>query len=390
MAVRRLLFIHPGPVPPSADPRKNEQFILSKHFAGDLLTTTWQTRANLAASLPHINTTLGAFRYRATCSTRVWWPVKTLWNLAFWVATAARQSIRHGPYDAVVTYGALTTGLAGYIIKAVFGSTLIVWMPGTPWRAYSFHGGREARIKAALAKAFVRFVLRRADRVKLYYPEQIEDLDIGDRAKIRILHDFIPISTIRPDAAEEPYVLFLGYPFHLKGVDVLIEAFHRISERHPTISLKIVGHAPPAERAPFEALAGGNPRIEFHKAVDHERAMELMSRCCVFVLPSRTEGMPRVVLEAMAARRPVVVTTVGAVPSVLRDGETALFCAPDDVNGLARQLDRLLGDAELRRRIGQQGYDFIRAEYDEGRHADRFAAFVEEAVGGTTSAVADR
>jgi glycosyltransferase involved in cell wall biosynthesis len=92
---------------------------------------------------------------------------------------------------------------------------------------------------------------------------------------------------------------------------------------------------------------------------------DVLAELDVFALPSWTEGLPLVVLEAMARRTPVVATKVGGTPEVVVDGETGLLVPPRDPEALAAALRRLLEDADLRRRLGDAGYARVR---------DRFSA----------------
>jgi sugar transferase (PEP-CTERM/EpsH1 system associated) len=82
---------------------------------------------------------------------------------------------------------------------------------------------------------------------------------------------------------------------------------------------------------------------------------EILAACDVFVLPSLWEGMPNVVLEAMAVGLPVVATQVGGVPEIVLDGETGLLVPPGDSETLAQALIRLLRDPDLRSRMGRAG-----------------------------------
>jgi glycosyltransferase involved in cell wall biosynthesis len=81
----------------------------------------------------------------------------------------------------------------------------------------------------------------------------------------------------------------------------------------------------------------------------------LLAYAHVFVLPSRSEGHPVSVLEAMAAGVPVVASRVGGIPEQVADGETGLLVEPGDVDGLAAALRRLAADPALRRRLGEAG-----------------------------------
>jgi glycosyltransferase involved in cell wall biosynthesis len=100
----------------------------------------------------------------------------------------------------------------------------------------------------------------------------------------------------------------------------------------------------------------------------------------VFALPSWTEGLPLVVLEAMARRRPVVATSVGGTPEVVVDGETGLLVPPRDPKALAAALRRLLADADLRTRMGESGYRRVRDRFTAGAMAERVLAVYDAAL----------
>lgn len=97
----------------------------------------------------------------------------------------------------------------------------------------------------------------------------------------------------------------------------------------------------------------------------------LLAGCDVFCLPSRIEGLPLVVLEAMAQARPVVATAVGGTPEVVVDGETGLLVPPDDVGALADALARVLGDPERARRMGEAGRTRVEREFSLAAAAER-------------------
>jgi glycosyltransferase involved in cell wall biosynthesis len=171
------------------------------------------------------------------------------------------------------------------------------------------------------------------------------------------------------------YVFFLGHPFNLKGVDVLIKAFRRITDSYPDLSLKVVGYCP--DLAPYRALAAGNPRIEFLPGQPHERAMELMAGCAFFALPSRTEGVPRVLKEAMAAKKPFVATRVGGIPYLVGERLERVLVEPDNVDELASRMQLLLDDPALAARLAEEGHRRIFTEFSEARHAERFREMLE-------------
>jgi glycosyltransferase involved in cell wall biosynthesis len=98
----------------------------------------------------------------------------------------------------------------------------------------------------------------------------------------------------------------------------------------------------------------------------------------LFVLPSYTEGLPNVVLEASAAAVPVVATAVGGTPEVVRDGESGYLVTPRDPDSLAERIGALLADENLRRRIGDAGRQFVKSRFTFTAQAEEYLRLLEE------------
>jgi glycosyltransferase involved in cell wall biosynthesis len=105
----------------------------------------------------------------------------------------------------------------------------------------------------------------------------------------------------------------------------------------------------------------------------------LIAGCDVFCLPSSAEGLPLVVLEAMAQGKPVVATTVGGTPELVADGETGLLVPPDDADALAAALARVLADEDYARRLGEAGKARVEREFSAERAAERVLGIYESA-----------
>ena len=101
----------------------------------------------------------------------------------------------------------------------------------------------------------------------------------------------------------------------------------------------------------------------------------------IFVLPSLNEGLPMTILEAMAASRPVIATRVGAVPSVIRDGETGLLVDPGDIHGLRSAIARLLSQPDVCRRIGAAGHNWVSRNYTAEAMALKYSQMYDEVLG---------
>ncbi len=136
-----------------------------------------------------------------------------------------------------------------------------------------------------------------------------------------------------------------------KGFEYLLRAARELCGAFPALKVVIVGEGP--DRHAIENMI---QRFGLQSNVilagQHSDMPGIYAAMDIFVLPSLNEGLPMTILEAMAASRPVIATRVGAIPRVIKDGETGLLVDPGDVNGLRNALARLLTDSDLCRRLG--------------------------------------
>jgi glycosyltransferase involved in cell wall biosynthesis len=380
----RVLFIHPGPVPPSTTERRNLLFHLSSIGHGDLVTTRWSSAddGTLDPATGRFQV-LGDFRYHAMirASSGILRPLSTF---LYFSVKGVLLSLGGGRYDAIVTYGPFIPSIAGLVVSRLTGTPLIIDVPGHPTKGYRYSSDMGSRLRAWAAGWLVPAVLRRADRLKLLYPAQLDGLPGAIWPKSVVFHDFAPLSLIEREVgpahveSHGDYLLFLGSPWFLKGVDVLIRAFNAISDKFPSVSLMVVGHCP--DRSWFEELAAKNPRITFRAGVPHEEAMCLVAGCRALVLPSRTEGMGRVLLEAMAARKPIVASRVDGIPTYVEDGENGLLFEPEDVCDLAAKLELLLTNDKLAERLAEGGFSRVFDEFSEERYVGHFERMLKNLV----------
>ncbi len=153
-------------------------------------------------------------------------------------------------------------------------------------------------------------------------------------------------------------VLFVGVLRHEKSVDTLIQAVGLLQQRNQPVHLHVVGDGPERANLEREALRCLQPNtVHFHGfQTDPAMLHRFYVNADLFVLCSVSEGLGRVVLEAMARGVPVVATRVGGIPDLVRDGETGLLVPPRDPEALAHAMDRIIHDEGLRRRLIASGY----------------------------------
>lgn len=225
-------------------------------------------------------------------------------------------------------------------------------------------------------RAVVRLMFRVADVcVVLGAPWQrwlIDRLGI-DPARIEILYNGVPGDfPARPErAAGAPFrILFLGNLLERKGVHDLLHALARIPAETPPWIARIAGGGDIERYTAMAAELGITARVEFCGWVDKPGARDLLITSDCLILPSYDEGLPLVILEALASGLPVVATPVGSIPEVLEEAKTILFVAPGDRDAIAATLARLIGDPALYRTLSVEG----RALYDRSFTLDAFTA----------------
>ncbi|MFH1023648.1 MAG: glycosyltransferase [Planctomycetota bacterium] len=156
-----------------------------------------------------------------------------------------------------------------------------------------------------------------------------------------------------------PVILTVARLDRQKAVETLLAAVPEVLDRHPSAIFIIAGEGP--RRGPLENEArrrGITPAVRFLGKRDD--VPQLLKTADMFALPSRWEGMPNALLEAMAAGIPVAATRVPGIREIIRDGETGHLFPPDDPAALARIIIRMLSDPEATRRLGTNAAAHVR------------------------------
>lgn len=260
--------------------------------------------------------------------------------------------------DVVISYDPLTLGFIGVLVKLFSGAKLVVEVNGHIRDAKSLilAGRKVGFLRRKLFNLVGSISLCMADCVKILNIEQFEEWrGTLSRKKVVMFHDYVPTSQFSMSEREESFLYCLGYPFYLKGVDILLEAFAIVQPEFPDIKLVIMGHCREPELSRWKAMAQGITNVEFRKPVPYDEVAEYLGACTALVVPSRSEGMGRVFIEAMATGKPCVGTRVGGIPNVIADGRSGFLVNPEDPHDLAAKLRILLSDKDLRQRMGREG-----------------------------------
>lgn len=204
--------------------------------------------------------------------------------------------------------------------------------------------------------------------------------------KLALVHNGIPLLE-QPDRNEVRAELvrtfglpessaIVGIVAHMrpqKRHDLLIRAFAKALDRFPDSRLLIVGGGETETRMrQLAADLGAADRVVF--AGFQPEARRMMRGMDVFALPSDVEGEPVSVMEAMDAGLPVLACRTGGIPEIVEDGITGILTRPGDLDGFALALESLLGDARLRKRMGEAGRARVREKFSAERMTREFEA----------------
>ena len=300
--------------------------------------------------------------------------------------TASREMLRWGvelrdaqPRDlAVVSLEPFTGGLLAVHVARRARGIFICEINGVYADRNNIESGRlPGWLRLAARRILGEFVLSRATAVRLLFAGQLQQFArLPARVLTRQFFDFTPIERFYP-GAEETMILGVGFPFRVKGFDILCRAFHRIAVEHPAWKLVLIGHLVPEE---LRATGLEHPQIDARPGVKHPELAEWMSRCAIFALPSRTEAMGRVLIEAGAAGKCRVASRVDGIPTVVEDGIDGCLVEKENVDQLAALLAQLMGDASMRRRLGDAARVRVEREFSGDAYLRHYTELVASAL----------
>ena len=263
--------------------------------------------------------------------------------------------------------------LAGIYTDPIVALGLLLRRPVYVKIAAGGESGEVARLRR-IARLTKYFGLRRAARVQALSDEIADELlSAGvSRARIARIPNGVDVNAVREEARSKAQAraalglpesgtiaVYLGRFSQYKGVQDLIAAWE--AEPPPDSTLVLVGYR--ADRPPEEQLERPPTRGSVMIRDWAPDVRPYLRAADIFVLPSRSEGMSNVLLEAMAARLPSVVTRVGAAEDVITDGVDGLLVSPAAPEQLGKAVRRLCADASLRTRLGAAAVRTIDARF---------------------------
>ena len=277
---------------------------------------------------------------------------------AFFAALPARiaRQLRDFRPHAVLAQGAHEAAAALTARRlANVGTAVIVDLHGD-WRAPTrLYGSRLRGLLNPLADRTALAALRNADGIRTvtgYTTDLVRGLGLEPADEFPAYMDFDSFLQQRPQPLpEQPQALFVGVLERYKNVDGLADAWRRAAPRIPGAHLRLVGagRLQPAVEQLVRDVPG---QTSWTPRLSQLEVSATLDDSTLLVLPSRSEGMGRVVIEAFCRGRPVVGSRVGGIPDLVQDGRNGLLVEAGDPKALADALVRVLSDRELAERLG--------------------------------------
>lgn len=362
--------------PPSASWKRKFE-VISRHFDATFLAAdplgTRCLHGVRVVGLPSLRPRLlgGAFFYAFA-------PVIAA---AMAVARAGTVVLCQSPYDA---YGLL---LLRRLIPGRRRPRVVVEVHGD-WRTASrLYGSGWRRVLSPAADRMAVWSIRHADRVRPVGPSMQRLVqNAGYQGSIDpyvAFVDFTKFSSCRSTPLPgEPRALFIGVLERYKAPEVLLDAWRTVSETLPDATLSIVGQGALGNALRAQVMSLGlDDSVQFLGSVPHEQIADLLDSSTCLVLPSRSEGLPRVALEAMSRGRPIVGSTGGGIPDVIEDGINGRLVPPEHSSALAHALIEVLSEGSRATAMGEEGRRRFEAwdpagEFEAG--VQRLAAWASE------------
>jgi glycosyltransferase involved in cell wall biosynthesis len=279
----------------------------------------------------------------------------------------------HRP-DAVVTQSPYEAALVRGVTS---GTRLVVELHGD-WRTASrLYGSPFRRLLAPVTDRVGAWGIRHADVVRTisaFTTGLVRELGREPDAEFAAFTDLDAFTGERVPVPAEPRLLFVGVLERYKNVEVLAEAWRLVAARRPDARLYLVGAG--TEERVAESLAADG--VEWERRIEAPEVAAAMDHARALLLPSASEGLPRIAIESFMRGRAVVGSRAGGIPDIVEDGVNGLLVPAGDARELAAAIERILDDDGLAARLGSAAADSAaRWVATPAEYADRMAGLVQ-------------
>ena len=276
---------------------------------------------------------------------------------------------------------------ASFYRKMVFMALARIWRKKIIFHCHSGKFDQFYLEERDWQKTLIRKVLSLSDRVVILSPHwTLFFSQMVPSSKLKVLENAVPLASYQLKSAEfpkalEPTIFFAGLLTENKGIFDLIAIIPELVKKVPSVKVLLAGTG---ELQRIQAvLQSGHIEgsVKLLGWVDPQQLIGLYHQSHLFVLPSYYEGLPMVLLEAMACGLPIVATRVGGIPELIEEGENGILIHPGDREALLNALARLLGDPILRGHMALKNVQKIKEKYDIPGYIQKLKNLYRELLG---------
>lgn len=249
----------------------------------------------------------------------------------------------------------------------IFAALASLFLPRNIKWIFSEHGANNRRRTLKIFKILDNFTYSRYSKI-VCVSKQVElallNWITSNKGKTKVIPNAVPIpKLLNPCSAKTYDILFVGRLVREKGIDIFLKAIKILKNKYSrNLKIVIVGNGPLKEDLGNLAVAlGVNREVKLLGA--RKDVGKLMESSNIFVLSSRSEGLPMVALEAMSRGISIIATNVGGIPELIENGKEGILVPPEDSKALARAINNLLENKELREKLSQAAYKKVKKEF---------------------------
>jgi len=284
--------------------------------------------------------------------------------------------------DLWIFFFAADTQLLQLITAKLLGKKVVLAFTGSQIQTYSsFHDPMVIPVKA-----LSRLNCCLADQIVLFTPHLIEDYDLSryaDKISIAINHflDFARFREQTPLVERDLVIGYIGRFSEEKGVGNLVRALPGILRELPGLRVLFIGDGPLKDA--IEQMVGSHglsAQVQVTGWIPHDQLPTYLDQLALLVLPSYTEGLPNVMLEAMACGTPVLATSVGSIPDLIVDKETGYLMDENSPTTITASVIRSLHDPG-RGAVAQAALDMVRRDFSFDQAVANYRRLLDASMG---------
>ena len=290
------------------------------------------------------------------------WDIKRLLYHVFYLVEALlvgnwmrSESIKH-----LHVHFATPAASVGMLVKTVFGYSFSFTVHGPD----EFYDAAGYNLPEKILAADFIFCISHYARSQVMKLSPVQAWPKFDVCRLGVdPQRFIPVP--KPKQTGTCNLLCVGRLTPAKGQAILLESVAQLQNQGISVTLTLVGMGPDEQSlGQYAENLGISRQVHFTGAVDQDHILDYYKAADMFVLPSFAEGLPVVLMEAMAMEIPCITTAITGIPELIRNGQEGLLVAASDREGLIQAIKQLVEDQVLRQQLGKAGRLRVLSDFD--------------------------